>query len=855
MVHELAGPVRVEAGGTLEIEPGTRIEARPGVGIDVQRDGLLMANGTLLEPIVMTCTSSTKYAGCWNGLRIHGFARINFGTPDSPADPQGGSSGCLQRRDDINDYGGCSDTDSNGSLRFVRVEYAAEGVRLRGVGSGTTFEEVQVNRALGDGLAIEGGAVDIRRVFLTANGGVGLSWRAGWRGRAQFIVVQQDAELTGGGIRGSNAGVSGTLFTNLPRSAPTLYNVTVIAPVSGAAAGERPALHLLEGTSVTLRNVLVHSSALVLDIDQNSTCSSFGNTDGVSIANVVLAANTLLGSPDVDPLGCEPYLSPNIEAELLNDVATAATVVTDPAALLALVRQATNLIVPDLRPAFGGAPSTSPVATPPVDGFFDGSARYIGAVAPLSASRNNIPWYSGWTTPAPTPPTPGMVSGVVTSAALGPVANVVVSTAFGARDTTDAGGAFSLVLPVGQHVLGVTGLPIGCSAAPFVVTTTSGGTASVSIPVECTVATDITVGTLHACLMATDHRLQCWGQNDFGMVGDGTTVTPRSRPVVAAGNLMYDPFTMAAGLTHTCAIRVSTTYCWGLNVFGVLGLGTTGAFAASPVAAGSFSTPTFNKVAAGGYHQCGLTSTGEAWCWGWNAEGQIGANSAAFSIATPTAVAAGSTKFEMLALGESHTCGLTAAGTAWCWGGNGRGEAGRDTAGADLKSNVPVLVNTSLAFASIDAGTLHTCALTADGTAYCWGSREFGQLGDGSTVGIAATPVAVSTSERFVQIVAGGFTTCGVTTTQRVLCWGAGGAGALGNGTNPLAQATPVEASLAMNASRVAVGLGSDAAATVCAVMINGTVYCWGAGSAGQLGNGTTQFSAVPVQVLVRGPF
>jgi alpha-tubulin suppressor-like RCC1 family protein len=321
--------------------------------------------------------------------------------------------------------------------------------------------------------------------------------------------------------------------------------------------------------------------------------------------------------------------------------------------------------------------------------------------------------------------------------------------------------------------------------------------------------------------------------------------------VSAAGNLPYDPFTLHAGLTHTCATRVSTTYCWGLNVFGVLGLGTTGFYASSPVSVGNASTPVFSRAYSGGYHACGLTPAGEAWCWGWNAEGQVGANSTAFSLASPTAVAAGATRFTTLALGESHSCGLTATGEAWCWGGNGRGESGRDTAGADLKS----LVSTSLAFTSIDAGTVHTCALTADGTAYCWGSREFGQLGDGSSAGIAIAPVAVNTSEKFTQIAAGGFTTCGVTTTRRVLCWGAGAAGALGNGSTTAVQSTPVATSPVLDARRVAVSLADAAATTVCAITSNDAVFCWGAGGAGQLGNGTTISSAVPVQARVRGPF
>ncbi len=852
-VHELAGPLSVEAGGELVIEAGARIEARPGVSLTIQRDGALIANGTLLEPIIMTCTSVPRYAGCWRGLRVHGFARLNFGTADSPADPQGGGAGCLQAINGTSAYGGCADTDSSGALRYLRIEYAFEGLRLLGVGSRTRLQGVQVNRSLGDGLAIVGGAVDLRQVFLTANGGYGLSWRAGWRGRGQFLVVQQDANGLAGGISGSNAGGTGGGSANLPRSEPTLYNITVIAPSAAAPTAERPALHFREGTGGIFRNILVHSSALVLDLDNEATCNFSGNADGVSIRHLVLAANVTLGSPDVDPSGCAPYASPTVEAQLLSDGLTATVVVTDPVAIAALLRNPTNLIVPDFRPNANGSASTSPAATPPIDGFFDVTANYVGAVTPANASRNNVPWYSGWTVAAPEPPAPGTVSGIVSPPQGVALANVVISATLGIRDTTDANGAFSLLLPAGQHVLSLSGLPVGCSATPVSVNSPAGGAVMVDIAVACTLADDVVVGSLHACLMARDRRLQCWGQNDFGMVGDCTNTSPRLLPVWAAENLPYDAFSLSAGITHTCATRTSSVFCWGLNFFGALGLGTTGFFSTTPISVGTTATPTFLKVSNGGFHSCALTNGGEAWCWGWNAEGQVGANSPLFSLAVPTAVAAGTTRFTSLALGESHSCGLTAEGAAWCWGGNARSESGRDTAGANVKSLVPVPVSTSLAFTTIDAGTLHSCALTADGSAYCWGSREFGQLGDGSTGGVSGAPVAVHTTEKFTQIAAGGFTTCGVTVTHRVLCWGAGASGALGNGSDSPVQATPVAVNPALDVRRVAVNLAAPEGTTVCAVTRSDAVFCWGAGTAGQLGNGTTISSTAPVQVLVRG--
>jgi alpha-tubulin suppressor-like RCC1 family protein len=850
VVHEVVGSLQIDAGGVLVIEAGTRVEAHPGVAIDVSRGGRIEAEGTLLEPIEFTCHSVPRYPGCWDGLRVRGSARINFGTPDSPLETGGASGGCLQSVDRDELFGGCSDASSSGVLRHARIEYAAQGVALFGVGSGTTIDALQVNRSAGDGLRVIGGAVNLRRLFLTANGGFGLAWRAGWRGQGQFIVVQQDGVHHAGGVSGSNAGADNGSFINLPRSAPTLFNLTIIAPAT-PVPGERPALYLREGTGGVLRNVLVHSSGLVLDVDQNSTCTDFGEAPRVSITNLVLASNAQLGSADVDPLSCEPYASPDVEAQWLQDPANGVRLVTESAAIAELLRNPTSLSLPDLRPAGSSVLTGAPL---PGGGFFDAAATYIGAVTPMAPARNNIPWYAGWTTPAPPLPAPGQLAGTITATGVGPLAGVIVTAASGQTDTTDVAGAYALTLPAGTHRVTLSALPLGCSASPITTAISSATTSTGNVTVGCTFATDIAVGALHACLMADDRRVQCWGQNDFGMVGDGSTVSPRVVPVLAAGGLSYDAGTLTIGYSHSCASRVSTAYCWGLNVFGVLGFGSAGTFASSPVSVGESGTPTFSRVFAGGYHACGLTPAGETWCWGWNAEGQVGANSAAFSVATPTAVAAGGLRFQTLALGESHTCGLTTDGAAYCWGGNARGESGRDTTGANLFSRVPSPVNTALRFAAIDAGTLHTCALTADGQAFCWGAREYGQLGDGTTESISAAPVAVNTTERFARIAAGSYTTCGVTLAGRVFCWGRGLDGALGNGTLVSQQSTPVEVMLPRAARTIDVSLSEDRGSTACVILVDGRAFCWGRGDAGQLGNGIVDNANTPVQVRVRGP-
>jgi alpha-tubulin suppressor-like RCC1 family protein len=856
VVHELAGSVLVTDGGTLIIEAGARIEARPGVFLDVTRLGRVVAAGTALQPIVLSCTSEPQYEGCWGGLTLRGAGALNFGSLTSPAARGNGVAGCLESASGTAGYGGCDPADSSGVLQYVRVEYAAKGLQLLGVGAGTLIDFVQVNRSAGDGLTVVGGSADLSHLFLTANQGYGLSWRSGWRGRGQFISVQQDAATNLGGISGSNEGATASTFSGEPRSAPTLLNVTLIAPPPAMApVGDGPvAIHLRRGTAGVIRNVLIHTVTTALDIDDSRTCLQTAGTPPLAITNVVIASTTQLGSPDPDPNSCEPYVTPDVEAGWLGDPANEVGVVTDQAVANALIRNVTDLVLPDLRPANGGAAATNPAATPPADDFFDASATFIGAIPVNVTTRSEIPWYAGWTSPAPALPMPGIIAGTVASPTRGPLPGVIVQAALGRETITSAAGAYTLALPAGDHLLTATALPVGCSAQPLATAVVSGLTASGDITVLCSVVAGLSLGAFHGCAVSTDGMAQCWGRNDFGVVGDGTTITPRLLPVLVAGNNVFDASSLSSGYTHSCALRGGRAACWGLNFLGALGVGTAGLFAAAPVDVGNSGTPSFTRISTGGYHACALTAAGVAWCWGWNQEGQAGSPPTTASVLIPAPVPAGPLTFTQITAGESHTCALTATGEAWCWGGNGRGELGTDPDVLGTASATPVLVPGGHVFAQLDAGTMHTCGVTTAGVAYCWGSQELGQLGNGVVGGRSDGPVLVSGSELFLQLSAGGHTTCGVTTAHAVQCWGSGTSGVLGNGTTTATQATPVAVSGSLVADGVVVNLSEPAGATACAFTSDGDAFCWGAGGAGQLGNGALGSSAVPIQVLIRGP-
>ena len=238
---------------------------------------------------------------------------------------------------------------------------------------------------------------------------------------------------------------------------------------------------------------------------------------------------------------------------------------------------------------------------------------------------------------------------------------------------------------------------------------------------------------------------------------------------------------VTAGGFHTCGLTASgAANCWGLNNVGQLGFGTGGgqgpedcggypypgaAAECSTVPVGVSGGLTFASLSAGGFHTCGLTTSGAAYCWGIGQLDLGQGNSANDSV--PGVVSGGLTFSSVSAGGGGRTCGLTTSGAAYCWG------YGQPSNGSTYESHVPLAVSGGLTFASLSAGGAHTCGLTTGGAAFCWG---FSVPGNESHV-----PVAVSGGLTFASLSAGGNHTCGLTTSGAAYCWGVNG-GALGNG-------------------------------------------------------------------------
>lgn len=228
----------------------------------------------------------------------------------------------------------------------------------------------------------------------------------------------------------------------------------------------------------------------------------------------------------------------------------------------------------------------------------------------------------------------------------------------------------------------------------------------------------------HTCGLTLGDRIYCWGYGRDGQLGNGANLDVSKIPVEVSGNLRFSQ--MSAGGLHTCAISLAGgTFCWGVNLRGELGDGSTSdRNVPTPVAGGGG----FVAVASGYEHTCALTVTGNAFCWGANTWGQLGDGSTTNSTA-PVAVTGG-LSFAGLSAGMHHTCGVTTSGDVYCWGRNNAGQLGDNT---EINRTSPTLVLGGFTFQSVSAGDLASCAITSTNRAYCWGDNQFGQLGDGTT--------------------------------------------------------------------------------------------------------------------------
>ncbi|WP_395829727.1 MopE-related protein [Archangium violaceum] len=321
-----------------------------------------------------------------------------------------------------------------------------------------------------------------------------------------------------------------------------------------------------------------------------------------------------------------------------------------------------------------------------------------------------------------------------------------------------------------------------------------------------------------------------------------TTVTAKQKLVAA--NV---PEAVAAGAYHSLMLRkTGTVWAWGQNQYGQLGTGSSMpavVTAPTPVT----SLPAVKAIAAGIGHSLALDLDGQVWAWGQNSSGQVGLGSAVGTVLLPTKVV-GLTGIQRIAAGGNYSLALGMDGQVWAWGQNTAGQVGTGTTSVSVPS--PVKVTGLPSIRAIAAGLSHALALDTNGGVWAWGQNTSGQVGTGSTSPTVLTPTQVASLPRARAIAAGvGHSLVIEEQFGNVWAWGQNNFGQVGGGgmgTTPILAPTPVG--------------GVSAATSIAAghyfsmiIMGNGDVKTWGQNTFGQLGNGTTETSAVSVAVTGLG--
>lgn len=433
---------------------------------------------------------------------------------------------------------------------------------------------------------------------------------------------------------------------------------------------------------------------------------------------------------------------------------------------------------------------------------------------------------------------------------------------------------------------------------------------------------DVTAGNTHTCGVTTNSKIYCWGSNEYGQLGNGTWLDSNSpQQIYADSRLSFTSVTL--GVQHSCALDTNkTAYCWGNNAFGQLGKHT--AMHSSIPSPLLIPEGTAITVSSGGNHTCATTTSGKAYCWGDNSDGQLGDGTRVSNlygaIVGASLIPAGSTtrtptfsptsipstsylrSFTDVSNGDSSACALSASGIVYCWGSNRSGQLGSANTPSSTfpvpvqmpsgititkifanesfcaltltsevycwgrgSTPIPVRIEMPEGATVIDVATgkTHTCVLITGGSALCWGSNTYGEMGNGTsdestgTVSSNPTPVHVNMPPgiQFIQISAGNRNTCAVSVHGSVYCWGRNDLGQIGNGiTNieiPFGVTNPTQISMPTGVTFTKIDVGDSFA---CARTNLAKLYCWGSNSWNQLGTAIpTGESALPAEVTAFG--
>jgi alpha-tubulin suppressor-like RCC1 family protein len=346
--------------------------------------------------------------------------------------------------------------------------------------------------------------------------------------------------------------------------------------------------------------------------------------------------------------------------------------------------------------------------------------------------------------------------------------------------------------------------------------------------------TQINSGALQSCVLLATETVKCWGNNVYGQLGNGSTASS-STPVAVVG--LSGVSQIVTNTVQTCAIVSSgAVQCWGHEVDDVTDPLTIGSGSSTPIPVVGLSGVV--QISVGAAHACALLKGGTVECWGENYLEQLG-NGSTTNSPTPVVVSGVSNAKQISSSGDTN-CALIEGGTVKCWGSNYYGSLG-DGSTTPLSStavNVVGLTNVT----QVAVGVASSCALLSSGSVKCWGLNIDGELGNDTTTSSSA-PVTVNGLSGVSYISAGSVNICALLTTGSVECWGVNTNGELGDG-NTTNSPIPVAVSGLSGATQIAVGDDHS-----CALLDSGGIECWGGNAGGQLGNGSTTDSSTPVAV------
>lgn len=373
--------------------------------------------------------------------------------------------------------------------------------------------------------------------------------------------------------------------------------------------------------------------------------------------------------------------------------------------------------------------------------------------------------------------------------------------------------------------------------------------------------TQVATGGSHSCALMNDRSLWCWGSNGTGELGDGTA-SPRSEPVQLSG---LDAVELALGSGFSCVRKAEgSVWCWGKNDRGQLGTGSSGPPSLVPVQV-KLGAPA-SQISAGDQHACAVLTSGALWCWGFNSYGQVGNGSTSISQSTPVQVSALGTSVAKVGAGQSNTCargkGAT-GGKLWCWGWGsgykvGDGTQGQTCGGVSCHPNPVEVAAMGTNVTEIAVGGNQTCAAKADGTLWCWGIGTYGEIGVGSNSWQQTPKQVTALTKSVVGVTAGSNHTCARASDGTTWCWGRDSLGELGDGSGTLSTCSGVACStlpVEVTALAGSLELASQARHS-CARAANGSVRCWGSNQLGQVGSttgscGTSSCAEVPVEAPI----